>query len=88
MANQNYYFHVDRAAPDVSEPKIRPFATILVKSIGTIRVFPPPSITMLIFHGLQNQYRSSIAGMFQHCLGGGGVGGAKKTAKEEHTLLI
>ena len=29
--------------------------TILVKTVGTIRAFPPPPITMLIFHGLQNQ---------------------------------
>ena len=30
-------------------------ATILVKTVGTIRAFSPSSITMLIFHGLQSQ---------------------------------
>ena len=29
--------------------------TILVKTVGTICAFPPPPITMLIFHSLQNQ---------------------------------
>ena len=30
-------------------------ATILVKTVGTIRAFSPSPITMLIFHGLQSQ---------------------------------
>ena len=51
-------------------------ATILVKTVGTIRAFPASHITMLIFTVSKIKIRSSIAGMFQHCLGG--RGGPKK----------
>ena len=45
---------------------------------------------MLIFHGLQNQVPFIVRwpGMFQHCLGGRGEGGAKKAVKEEHVAHI
>ena len=58
--------------------------TILVKTVGTIPAFPPPPITVLIFHGLRNQDpfidRSHVSTL--------SWGGVKKAAKEEQTLLI
>ena len=60
--------------------------TILVKTVGTIRAFPPPPITMLIFHGLQNQ--DPFIDRWHVSTLSGGKGGAKKAAKEEQTLLI
>ena len=64
----------------VSEP------TILVKTVGTIRAFPSPPITMLTFHGLQNQ--DPFIDRWHVSTLSGGKGGAKKAAKEEQTLLI
>ena len=61
-------------------------ATILVKTVGTIRAFPPPPIKMLIFHGLQNQ--DPFIDRWHVSTLSGGKGGAKKAAKEEQTLLI
>ena len=63
-----------------------PVATILVKTVGTIPAFPPPSITMLIFHGLRIQVpfieRSHVSTL------SGGKRAVKKATKEEHTLVI
>ena len=59
--------------------------TILVKTVGTIPAFPPSPITMLIFHGLQNQ--DPFIDPWHVSTLSGGKGGAKKAAKEEQTLL-
>ena len=60
--------------------------TTLVKTVGTIPVFPHPPIAMLICHGLRNQDpfidRSHVSTL------SGRKGGAKKAAKEENALPI
>ena len=65
---------------NATTPKFK--TTILVKTVGTIRAFPPPSITMLIFHGLQNQDPFIDRWHVQHCLGGRG---ARKAGSERRT---
>ena len=60
--------------------------TILVKTIWTIPAFPPPPITMLIFHGLRKQdlfIDLSLVSTLSV-----GKGGAKKAVKEEQALLV
>ena len=63
------------------------YSDVLSNAQGMSPAFPPPPMTMLIFHGLQNQDlfidRSHVS-----TLSGGKGGGAKNAAKEEHTLLI
>ena len=67
---------------------LRPFptSTNLVKTVGKIRAFPPPPITMLIFHCLQNQ--DPFIDSWHVSTLSGGKGGAKKATKEDQTLLI
>ena len=60
--------------------------TILVKTVGTICAFPPPPITMLIFHGLQNQ--DPFIDRWHVSTLSGGRGRERQAVKEEHTLLI